>query len=458
VSPDHLDNERLSDLAKRHLWMHMTRMWSYDDADVPIIVSGEGAYIFDAKGRRYLDALAGMLTVQIGHGREELGKAAAKQSATLGYAPIWSQGHVPAIELAARLADLAPGDLNRSFFTTGGGESVETAWKLARQYFKAIGQPSRYKVISRYGAWHGVGLGALSLTGLPSTQIPFEPLVPGGVKVPNTNFYRAPISTEDEVAFGMWAADEIERAIVREGPSSVAAVLLEPIQASGGCITPPPGYWKRVRDICDRHGVLLVSDDVICGFGRLGHAFGAQRYDYLPDMVTMAKGLTSGYAPLGALLCRDFLMEPFLDGKSVFMHGVTFGGHPVSCAVALANLDIMENEGLFAHVLENESAFRQTLERLADLPLVGEVRGAGYFYAIELVKDAATRERLAEDESDRVLATINRKLVEVGVLCRADKRVDPVITLCPPLVCGQDQFDEIEAALREALVAAELEV
>ena len=173
----------------------------------------------------------------------------------------------------------------------------------------------------RYGAWHGVGLGALSLTGLPSTQIPFEPLVPGGVKVPNTNFYRAPVSTEDEVAFGMWAADEIERAIVREGPSSVAAVLLEPIQASGGCITPPPGYWKRVRDICDRHGVLLVSDDVICGFGRLGHAFGAQRYDYLPDMVTMTKGLTSGYAPLGALLAPRNAGHP-IGGRARGVGGV----------------------------------------------------------------------------------------------------------------------------------------
>ena len=449
------DSLNLSKLAKRHLWMHMTRMWGFGDDDVPIMVRGEGPYIWDSKGKRYLDALSGMLTVQIGHGRTELGLAAAKQSETLGYTPIWSQGHLPAIELASRLAALAPGDLNRIFFTTGGGESVESAWKLARQYYKLIGQPSRYQMISRYGAWHGVGLGALALTGLPLTQMPFEPLVPGGVKVPNTNFYRAPVEKDDLEKFGIWAADEIERAIIREGALSVAGVILEPVQSSGGCIPPPPGYWHRVRQICDRYGVLLISDDVICGFGRLGHTFGAQKYDYVPDMITVAKGLTSGYAPLGALICSDRLMEPFQKASNVFMHGVTFAGHPVSCAVALANLEILESERIYENVLNFEGSFKKVLDGLRNLSLVGDIRGDGFFYAIEIVKEQVGRVPLSNEESDRVLSFLNRALIDVGILCRADKRVDPVITLCPPLICGPSHFQEIAVALRHVLSEAE---
>ena len=354
----------MQEAARRHLWMHFTRMSSYNEHhDVPVIVRGEGAYVYDANGRRYLDGLAGLFVSMVGHGRDEIAEAAARQAKELAYFPLWSYAHPRAIELAERLANLAPGDLNRVFFTTGGSEAVESAWKLARQYFRAIGQPNRYKVISRDIAYHGATMGALSITGLPAIKTPFEPLVPGSVRVPNTNFYRAPEHGDDLEAFGRWAADEIERAILREGPETVAAVYLEPVQNSGGCFPPPPGYFQRVREICDRHGVLLVSDEVICAFGRLGHYFGADRYDYQPDIITMAKGMTSGYAPIGAMIVSDRLIEPFLKDTKTFLHGITFAGHPVSCAVALANLDIFEKEDLLGHVRANEGAFRATLEQ-----------------------------------------------------------------------------------------------
>jgi adenosylmethionine-8-amino-7-oxononanoate aminotransferase len=444
--------------ARDHLWMHFTRMSSYDHGDVPIIVRGEGAYVYDARGRRYLDALAGLFVNQLGHGRTELAEAAAKQASTLAYFPLWSYAHPQAIELAQRVADMAPGDLNRVFFTSGGGEAVETAWKLAKNYFKLTGRPLKHKVISRAIAYHGTTQGALSITGLPSLKAVFEPLVPSTFRVPNTNFYRAPepfTSSDDLEAFGRWAADQIAVAIENEGPETVAAVFLEPVQNAGGCFPPPPGYFQRVREICDEYDVLLVSDEVICAFGRLGHMFGADRYGYQPDMITCAKGLTSGYSPLGAMIATDRLMEPFLEGTSSFAHGYTFGGHPVSTAVAMANLDIFENEGINKHVLANEGAFRATLEKLKDLPIVGDVRGDGYFYGIELVKDKATKETFNDAEAEKLLrGFLSKALFEAGIYCRADDRGDPVIQLAPPLICDQQHFDEIEQALRSVLEKA----
>jgi adenosylmethionine-8-amino-7-oxononanoate aminotransferase len=446
----------LQEKAKRHLWLHFTRMSSYATADVPVIVRGEGNYVFDQNGKRYLDGLAGLFVSQIGHGRTEVAEAGARQAAQLAYFPLWSYAHPQAIELAERLASKSPGDLNRVFFTSSGSEAVESAWKLAKQYFKTIGQPGRYKVLSRSIAYHGTSMGALAITGLPGIKEPFEPLPAGGVRVPNTNFYRAPeFVADDEAAFGLWAADEIERAIEREGEESVAAVFVEPVQNSGGCFPPPPGYFERVREICDRHGVLLVSDEVICAFGRLGHYFGSERYGYQPDIITFAKGVTSGYAPLGGMMVSDRLMEPFNSGQSTFLHGVTFAGHPVSCAVAMANLDVFEKEDLLGNVRANENAFRTTLEKLHDLPIVGNVRGAGYFYGIELVKDKATRETFNDDESERLLrGFLSTALFDAGLICRADDRGDPVIQLSPPLTCTQDQFDEMEQILRSVLTEA----
>ncbi|WP_246456080.1 aspartate aminotransferase family protein [Nocardioides mesophilus] len=441
--------------ARDHLWMHFTRHSSYEHADVPIMVRGEGAYIYDAKGRKYLDALAGLFVSQLGHGRRDLAEAAAKQASELAFFPLWSYAHPKAIELSERVAGYAPGDLNRVFFTTGGGEAVETAWKLAKQYFKLTGKPMKHKVISRYVAYHGTPQGALSITGIPDAKKFFEPLVPGGHKVPNTNFYRAPEHGDDLEAFGRWAADQIAYAIEMEGPETVAAVFLEPVQNSGGCFPPPPGYFQRVREICDRYDVLLVSDEVICAFGRLGHMFGADRYGYQPDMITFAKGITSGYSPLGGMIASDRLMEPFLHGTEMFAHGYTFGGHPVSSAVALANLDAFENEGINKHVRANEQGFRNTLEKLLDLPIVGDVRGDGYFYGIEMVKDKATKETFDDDEAEKLLrGFLSKALYEAGLYCRADDRGDPVIQVAPPLICDQEHFDEMEQKLRHVLTEA----
>jgi adenosylmethionine-8-amino-7-oxononanoate aminotransferase len=442
--------------AKRHMWLHFTRMSTFADADIPMIVRGSGPYVFDQHGKRYLDGLSGLFVSQIGHGRTEVAEAGARQGSELAYFPLWSYAHPRAIELAERLADLAPGNLNRVFFTTSGSEAVESAWKLAKQYFKAIGQPGRYKVLSRDIAYHGTTMGALAITALAGLKEPFEPLPAGGVRVPNTNFYRAPgFVAHDVTEFGQWAADEIERAILREGPESVAAVYLEPLQNSGGCFPPPPGYFERVSRICDRHGVLLVSDEVICAFGRLGYYFGCQRYDYQPDIITFAKGVTSGYAPLGGMMVSDALMEPFRAGEASFLHGITFAGHPVSCAIALANLDVFEKEDLLGNVRANEAAFRATLEKLNDLPIVGEVRGDGYFYGIEIVKDKATKETFTGEESERLLrGYMSHALFDAGLVCRADDRGDPVIQLSPPLTCTQVHFDEIEQILRSVLTEA----
>ena len=450
--PTDVRTARLQEAARRHLWMHFTRLSA--DTEIPTIVRGDGVWVYDQLGKRYLDGLSGLFTSQIGHGRTELAEAGARQAERLAYFPVWSYAHPTAVELADRLADLTPGDCNRIFFTTGGSEAVESAFKLARQYFKNVGQPSRTKVIAREIAYHGATMGALTVTGYTDIKTPFEPLVPGGVHVPNTNFYRARYFADDLEAFGRWAADTIEQAIVIEGPDTVAAVFLEPVQNAGGCLTPPPGYFERVREICDRYGVLLVSDEVICGFGRLGYWFGAERYGFRPDILTMAKGLTSGYSPLGAMAVSDRLIEPFLDGRT-FLHGVTFAGHPVSAAVAMANIDVFEKEGLLEHVRAHEDEFRGSLDSLRDLPIVGDVRGAGYFYAVELVKDRETRASFDAGETERLLkGFLSGALYEAGLICRADDRGDPVVQLAPPLVCGPEEFDYMTSVLRRVLSEA----
>ncbi|MEU4164025.1 aspartate aminotransferase family protein [Actinoplanes sp. NPDC026670] len=446
----------MSNTARDHLWMHFTRLSAYQSAPVPVITRGDGCYVWDSTGRRYLDGLSALFVVQTGHGRQELADAAAKQASELAYFPIWSYAHPKAIELAKRLADLAPGDLNRVFFTTGGSEAVESAWKLARSYFKRVGKPLKTKVISRAVAYHGSSMGALSITGIPPFKQDFEPLVPSTMRVPNTNYYRRPDENMTPEQFGIWAADRIAEQIEFEGPDTVAAVYLEPVQNAGGCFPPPPGYFQRVREICDRYDVLLVSDEVICAFGRLGEYFGADRYGYQPDIITVAKGLTSGYVPLGAMIASERLAEPFLSGTNWFAHGITYGGHPVGSAVALANLDIMEREGLNQHVRENSPIFRSYLERLLDLPIVGDVRGDGYFFGIEMVKDKSTKETFNADESERLLrGFLSQALFEAGLYCRADDRGDPVIQLAPPLTATETQFAEIEQILRAVLTEAQ---
>ena len=437
--------------AKRHLWMHFTRMGSYDNVNhVPVIVHGEGPYVYDEHGKRYLDGLAALFCVNAGHGRTEIGDAMAAQVRELDFITIWSYAHPRAIELAERIANLAPGDLNRVFFTNSGSEAVESAIKLARAYHQRTGNPRKIKFVSRDVAYHGTTLGALQATGITELRTDFEPLVPGGIKVPNTNSYHWPDDRDP-----LWAADQIEAAIEFEGPETVAAVILEPLQNAGGCFVPQDGYFDRVREICDRHNVLLVSDEVICAWGRLGYYFGCERYGYQPDIVTTAKALTSAYAPMGAMIASDRVYEPFAHGTESFTHGSTFAGHPVAAAAAMANLDIFEREDLCGHVLEKEAEFRGMLDGLRDIPIVGDVRGAGFFHAIELVKDQETKESFSHEESEHLLrGFLSGELYRRGLICRADDRGDPVVQLSPPLTCDTEQFEEIEAVLRPVLTEA----
>ncbi|MGH2873970.1 MAG: aspartate aminotransferase family protein [Solirubrobacteraceae bacterium] len=452
ASTETIGTERsaLQDLARRHLWMHFTRMSAYEQQEIPIIVRGDGCYVYDEHGKRYLDGLSALFCVNIGHGRADVVQAGADQAKDLGFFTNWSYAHPRAIELAARVADLAPGDLNRVFFTSGGSEAVESALKLARQYHKLTGSPLKTKVVAREIAYHGTSLGALSATGITELKTPFEPVAPGGLHVPNTNTFRLPhgLTVRD-------LAEELAHKIEFEGPETVAAVIMEPVQNAGGCFTPPEGYWQRVREICDEYNVLLISDEVICAWGRLGEWFGAQRYDYLPDMITTAKGITSAYAPMGALIASDRVAAPFMNGTNSFTHGFTFAGHPVCAAIALANLDVIEHEGVLDNVRANEAAFRQMLESLRDIPIVGDVRGAGYFNAIELVKDQDTDEQWTHEESETLLrGFLSGELYRRGLICRADDRGDPVIQLSPPLIAGPEQFEEIESILRPTLIAA----
>jgi adenosylmethionine-8-amino-7-oxononanoate aminotransferase len=440
----------LQEQARRHLWMHFTRLASYAEHEVPIIVRGEGCYVYDEHGKRYLDGLSALFCVNIGHGRADLVEAGAEQAKELGFFTNWSYAHPPAIRLAARIASLAPGDLNRVFFTSGGSEAVESAIKLSRQFWKLAGKPNKTKLIAREIAYHGTSLGALAATGITGLRQPFEPLTPGGCHVPNTNTYRlARGMTESDLAETI--ADRIEF----EGPDTVAAVILEPVQNAGGCFTPPDGYFARVREICDQYDVLFISDEVICAWGRLGEWFGADRYGYQPDIITTAKGLTSAYAAMGALIASDRIAEPFLDGTNSFTHGFTFAGHPVSAAIASANLDAFEREGILDRVRANEAPFRAMLESLRDIPIVGDVRGAGFFQAIELVKDQRTKESFDDAESETLLrGFLSGELYSRGLICRADDRGDPVIQLSPPLIAGPEQFAEIESILRPVLTEA----
>ncbi len=443
--------QTLQDLAKRHLWMHFSRMGAYaDGGEVPIIVRGDGCHVWDEHGNRYFDGLSALFCVNIGHGRADLAQAGAKQAEELGFFTNWSYAHPRSIELAARIAQLAPGDLNRVFFTSGGGEAVETAIKLARQYHKLTGNPTKTKVIAREIAYHGTTLGALAATGITALRAPFEPFTPGGCHVPNTNQYRLKPGYGPEML-----ADAVAERIEFEGPDTVAAVIMEPVQNAGGCFTPPEGYFQRVREICDRYGVLMISDEVICSWGRLGEWFGAQRYGYQPDLITTAKGITSAYAPMGAVIASDRLAEPFLSGTASFLHGFTFGGHPIACAVALANIDAMDEEGVLDNVRENEPRFRAMLDSLRDIPIVGDVRGAGYFHAIELVKDQGTKESFGDEESEWLLrGFLSGELFRRGLICRADDRGDPVVQLSPPLIAAPEHFDEIESVLRPVLEEA----
>ena len=483
VSPG-LSPEQLQRAARDHLWLHFTRMGSYRDGEVPIIVRGEGCYLEDAHGKRYLDALAGLFAVQIGYSYgDEIGEAAAAQMRELPFYTNWSYAHPRAIELAAEVAKLAPGDLNRVFFVSGGSEAVEAAWKLARQYYSARGEhravaasiPShphapghdfdaeraaklvgerRWKAVSRHVAYHGTTMGALSINGIPALRAPFEPLVPEVLHVRNTNrYHRSPDETEEQ--FTRFLLDDLEQTIEATGPDTVAMVLMEPVQNAGGAFTPPEGYWRGVREICDRYEILLCADEVITGFGRLGTWFGSERYDIRPDLVTCAKGLSSAYASIGAVIATDKVMEPFLEGERMYSHGMTFGGHPVQAAIALKNLEIMRREKIVEHVAEEQGWVRNKLAELLELPIVGDLRGTGFFYALELVKDKETRSTFSDEECERLLrGFLTPRMFEAGLICRADDRGDPVIQISPPLIAGHAEIEELVGILGDVLAEA----
>ena len=445
--------QRLQRLAREHMILHFSDMASYGEGhEVPLIVEGDGYRVTDASGRSFIDGLSGLYCLNLGHSHgAEIGEAAAEQMARLPYTSNWTVAHPPAVELAAALAERAPSNLNRVFFTSGGSEAVEAAWKIARQWHEAQGQPQRRKAIARRDAYHGVTMGALSFTGIPACRTAFEPLAVPVHHVSSTNAYRHPAGGDPE-AFTRALLDEVEAAIEFEGPETVAMLIAEPVQNAGGCLVPPPGYWQGLRQICDRHGILLCSDEVICAFGRLGEWFGAQRLGYEPDLITFAKGVTGAHFAMGGLMVSDKVAAPFLDGRSSYLHGVTFGGHPVGSVVALKSIEIFERENVFENVRSNEAKAQEALEGLLDIPIVGDVRGMGHFWALEIVRDSETKEPLPDAISEWLLKDVlTEKLFEQGLICRLDDRADPIVQIAPPLTAGPEAFDEIAGILRIGL-------
>jgi adenosylmethionine-8-amino-7-oxononanoate aminotransferase len=441
-----------------HLLLNFTDLTAFRDRDVPVLVRGDGCYVVDSSGRRFIDGISGLFCSNLGHGHgAEIGAAAQRQLAELVFTPSWYLTHPGAARLAARLAGLAaPLGLDRVFLTSGGGESVEAAWKLARQWHAARGEPQRRKAISRNLAYHGTSLGALSFTGLADIRHPFEPLpVPVGF-ISETDAYRHPAALGgDETAFTAALLAEVEQVIEWEGPDQVAMLIAEPVQNSGGAFTPPAGYWAGLRGLCDRYGILLVADETITGFGRVGEWFASIRYGIQPDLLTFAKGATAGHAPLGGVLIGPKVAEPFISGAVTYQHGLTFSGHPLATAVADAALDVYERENVLGNVRALEPFLRDRLAQLRRIPLVGDVRGAGFFWAVELVRDRDTRERFSAEDADWLLRDVlSGAMDDLGLLCRLDDRGEPVIQLSPPLVADRELVGRMVEIVGEALEQA----
>ncbi len=430
-----------------NLMLHFTP-YAEDWTKLPVIISGEGCYVTDDKGNKYLDGLAGLFTTQVGNGRAELADAAAAQMKELGFFPNWSYQHPRSLELAKKISELAPGDLDSTFFVSSGSEAVETVIKLARQYHKANGEAERYKFITRKAAYHGTTLGALSATGLPTFKAPFEPLLQGFSHAPNTQ--------QDPEG----AADAIEEAIELSSPETVAAVILEPVQNGGGCLVPPPDYWRRVREICDKHGVLLVSDAVICAFGRLGEWFGIERFEVLPDMTSFAKGVTSGYSPMGGVVVNENVIGTLRENAPMFNHGSTFGGHPVSAAVALENIAIIEREKLLENVHALEGYFEDELRRLAENhSIVKDVRGMGLLWGVEIRTEWSDGTPVKGEEYQKYFkGVLGRKLTERGLICRVDDKEEMVIQYSPALVADKQVLSRIAEITDAALTDLENEI
>ena len=412
------------------------------------LVRGRGVYVWDDTGRKYLDGLSSLWNVAVGHGRPEIARAVSAQIRRLEYAPtLLGFSSPPAEELATRIARMAPKDLTRVIFTSGGSDANETVIRLVRLYWRLRQRPDKIKIVALNRAYHGSSTGAASLTGLPYFHQHFEPLLPGVVRMPRPFCYRCELG-QTYPACGLACADELERLIQREGADTVGAFIAEPVQGVGGVVVPPPGYFERVRAICDRHDVLMIADEVITGFGRLGHRFGIQRWDAVPDMISFAKGVTSGYLPLGGVILHERIYRTLVDAGPSFAlhHGFTYSGHPVACAAALANLDIIEREGLIARSRRLAPHFARRLGALARHPFVGDVRTAGLMGAIELVQDRARKAPFAPELA--VPARIRAAALARGVIVRAS--VDTVV-VCPPLIIQRDEIDTLVGAIDDAL-------
>ena len=431
-----------------NLWPHFAPLSATAGDGARTMVRGEGVYLTDDKGRRYTDLLSALYCVNAGHGRTEIGQAMARQAAELGFYPGWGTVTPPVAELARRVTALAPPGFNRVFFTSGGSDSVDAAWKLTRQYHRRRGNPAKTKIVARQGAYHGTTLGALSVTGVPTLREPFEPLVPGAVHVPKVDPFHADLPP---VEHSRERANAVAAAVEAEGPETVGAIIVEPVQNSGGCLVAEPEYYERLREIADANDLLLISDETICSWGRTGTYFGNQVYGYRPDIITTAKGLTSGYAAMGALIAADHIVEVFDEPGVYFNHGLTFGGHPVSAAAALANLDILEREDLVARANTTGRHFRGLLESLRELPIVGDVRGQAMFQAVELVRDAGTRQPFSAEDTAILSRLVPEGLQEGGVICRAMHRGAPVLQFAPPLIISEVELDEAVGVVRDVL-------
>lgn len=448
-------NDELQALAKKHLLLHFTHADYYDNIPLTIMSRGEGCWVWDESGNRYLDGLAGLFCVNVGYSHgTEIGEAVKTQMSQLPYFSNWSYAHEPAIRLAAKIATLAPPEMNRVFFTSSGSESNESAMKLVRQYHLARGDHAKTKFIARRVSYHGTSYGALSLNGMTNIRKTFEPLMPGIRHVSNTKRYKRPTG-ETEAQFSAFLLDEIESLIIQEGPDTVAGIFIEPLQNAGGSLTPPAGYAEGIRRLCDKYGVVLVVDEVICGFGRLGEWFGSTRYGIKPDIITFAKGIASGHMPLGGMITSDAVIEPILASpQKMFLHGLTYGGHPAACAAALANIEIMEREKVLDNVRQNQDYFRAKLDALKTHDIVGDVRGDGYHYSLELVSDKATRSwDCAVLSSDFVSSRLAPALFKSGLLCRAavDHEGTPIIQLSPPLILSREEIDWLVEKLDQVL-------
>lgn len=440
--------------ARRHLLLNMTANGSLvpQGRELFVVRHGEGPYVDDAAGDRYIDGMSGLYCCQLGYSyADEIAEAAGKQLRELCFSPLWSESaHPTALELAARLASLAPDGIEHVFFSGGGAEAVETAWKIARRYHTLRGEPGRTKAIARRGAYHGLTLGALSFTDDPALTEPYGPPAVETHFVANTH-RTATEQPLDEAAFTEHLLADVEATVLAAGPETVAMLIAEPVQNRGGCITPPEGYWQGLRQLADRYGFLLVADEVITAFGRLGEWFGGDCYGARPDLTTVAKGITAGYAPMGATLVADHVAEVINRPGEVLNHGYTFSGHPLSAAIALRSLDIMERDRILDHVRGLQDHLAQRMASLADLPIAADVRGAGFFYACELAGDLDDGGFSDTARAALVADLIPRRLREAGLLARVYNRVAPLVQIAPPLISDRQLLDRIADIIADTL-------